>query len=104
MDPSAAVRYIQSMLPGQPAEVHRIMNELNEVRTTGIAYNRGESVPDVYAVASGIRETSGVVVAAVSVAGPLERVRSARSDVVSCVSETTKRIGEDLQYRANNSK
>jgi DNA-binding IclR family transcriptional regulator len=72
--------------------VERIVAELAEVRLSGLAYNRGESVPDVYAVAAGVVGGNGALVAAVSVAGPLDRVSRAREGIAVHLLEATARI------------
>ena len=53
----------------------RCLPELAEVSRTGMAFNRGETVEDVGAVAVGLRQ-GGRLVAAIAVAGPTGRVSS----------------------------
>jgi len=51
----------------------RYLEEVDAIRETGMSFNRGETVPDVGAVAVGVHEEDRLT-AAVTVAGPLVRV------------------------------
>jgi DNA-binding IclR family transcriptional regulator len=54
-----------------------LLEELDAVRGAGIAYDRGEAIPEVHCVAAPIRDAMGVVIAAVSMSVPETRfVRS----------------------------
>jgi len=50
-----------------------LVAELAEVRSTGIAFNREETVPGVCAAAAGFRE-SGRLAGCLSIAGPTNRM------------------------------
>lgn len=77
----------------------RLRLDLAAVRERGYAENVGESAPDVAAVAAPIRDHSGDVVAAISVAGPLARMGdAARRRVATAIIDTTGRISERLGY------
>lgn len=56
-----------------PSERDRVLDELAEIRTTGVAYDRAESVPGLSAVGAPIT-AAGAVVACVTIAGPTDRV------------------------------
>lgn len=55
-------------------DVNTLRQDLKETRKRGYAVNRGESALDVLSVAAPIRDGSGKVRAALSVAGPLDRL------------------------------
>jgi IclR family KDG regulon transcriptional repressor len=52
------------------AEPHALANQLDEIRATGVAFEAGESNPDVSCVGAPIRDHSGAVVAALSISVP----------------------------------
>ena len=52
-----------------------LRTELDAVRRTNVAYDRGEAYPGVFCIASPVR-SSGQAIGAVSVTGPADRLRS----------------------------
>lgn len=58
-----------------PPVAEAFLAEVEGIRETGLAFNRGETVPDVGAVAAGVH-IDGALVAGLTVAGPLSRVSS----------------------------
>ncbi|WP_051298116.1 IclR family transcriptional regulator [Brevibacterium album] len=69
-DEADRVRALES---AEPAAARTFLGELAAIRESGLAFNRGETVPDVGAVAAGVHH-AGALIAAVTVAGPLSRV------------------------------
>lgn len=55
-------------------EIDALKVELNEVRRSGVAYNREESGPGVYSVAAPVLDFGRRVVAGIGLGGPRERV------------------------------
>lgn len=51
-------------------EPHALANQLDEIRASGVAFEAGESNPDVSCVGAPIRDHSGAVVAALSISVP----------------------------------
>lgn len=65
---------------GEEPEMERRLDELASVARDGMAFNRGETVRDVSAVAVGIRP-SGHLVGAICVAGPRDRLAHRLEDI-----------------------
>lgn len=81
-------------------EPARLRSELAAVRVRGYAENVGESNPDTASVGAPIRDETGRVVAAISVAGPLSRMsETARGRVATVTLDTAGRISRELGYR-----
>lgn len=55
-----------------------LLRELERVRAGGYAVNRGESEPDVHAVAADVHDADGNLRGAITVAGPAARMKPAR--------------------------
>lgn len=120
--PAHAVATGKAMLAYQPeAEIERICaggltaytqktktdpqalrEELAEVRTRGFALNHGEYRGEIVGVAAPIRNSSGVVVAAVSVSGPAYRFSSERAvSLAPTIQAAATEISRKLGYQAN---
>ncbi len=56
-------------------DVRKLHRELEEIRRTGVAYDREEVVPGLACVAAPIRDADAVVVAAISISGAVARQR-----------------------------
>lgn len=67
-----------------------VMRELDQVATEGVAYNRGETVPDVSAVASAV--STGRAPASIAIAGPTGRVTDRIEDIAQAVRDSASRI------------
>lgn len=52
-----------------------LSKELEEIRERGVAFNRGESTPELCAVASVVTSPRGSVLGAISVSGPAHRMK-----------------------------
>ena len=77
--------------------------ELEEVRRAGYARNRHESEVGVVSVAAPIHDRAGAVAAAMSVAGPAERMDSMDAEVTAALlraARTAARRLSELPYRA----
>ncbi|KAF0960875.1 IclR family transcriptional regulator [Rhodococcus sp. T7] len=62
------------------AEVDRFLAELPEIRATGLAYNLGSTIPNVYSVATALRSPDGTLVGAVCAVGR-EELRESLPDI-----------------------
>ncbi|WP_433872396.1 IclR family transcriptional regulator [Saccharopolyspora sp. CA-218241] len=78
-----------------PAERDRVAQELDEVRTERVARNRGETVPDVSAVAGIV--PSAQPLASVAIAGPTTRVADRLDEMAAAVREATTAISYRLR-------
>ncbi|WP_158887073.1 IclR family transcriptional regulator [Amycolatopsis anabasis] len=72
--------YLREHFP-DPIRAAEVAAELARVRADGVAFNRGETAPDVSAAASVVRE-HGRVAASIAVAGPSTRM-AAKLDVIA---------------------
>lgn len=78
----------------------RLRAELRLVRGRGYAENVAEASTEMASVAAPIHDDGGIVVAAMSVAGPITRMtESSRRRYATAVLDTTARISERLGYR-----
>jgi len=75
-----------------------LISELRRIRSCGYAIDNGERVPDLHCVGAPIRDTSGEVIAAVSVVGPafrmkMHRMREYSREVPRAAAEISKSLG-----------
>jgi IclR family acetate operon transcriptional repressor len=70
--------------------------ELARIRAVGYAVDDAEREPGVRCIAAPIRGAAGVPVAAVSVAGPRDRILASQSDIAAAVCRTAARISAAL--------
>jgi IclR family KDG regulon transcriptional repressor len=61
---------LAKLTPRSITEPHVLANQLDQIRAAGVAFESGESNPDVSCVAAPIRDHSGTVVAALSISVP----------------------------------
>ena len=73
--------------------------ELAQVKRVGFAANRQESALEVISVAAPIRRVSGQVVAALSVAGPIDRMGPHEMTFAQAVVQSAAAISRRLGYR-----
>jgi DNA-binding IclR family transcriptional regulator len=96
-------RVAASLVPFTPRTITsaaRLHDELARVRRDGVAINTGEWRETVCGVAAAIRDTAGVVVAAVGISGPAERLRPrTRRAIGPLVREAADRISRDLGFQ-----
>jgi DNA-binding IclR family transcriptional regulator len=74
-----------------PGSIAEALAQLETVRAEGISFNRGETVPDVFAVASPV-QVRGRTVACLQVAGPGDRLRDSLDQVAEMVRAEARRI------------
>lgn len=67
--------------------IDRFLNDLAEIRSTGLAWSRAESLPDIDAVATGIAGRGGSLAAAVVATGQSASIRP-RLDALGCELHT----------------
>jgi len=75
--------------------------ELERVREAGVAYNIGEDIKSVNAVAAPIIDNDGVVHGSIVIAGPENRVGGAklRDELTELVRGTTDELGINISYQ-----
>lgn len=92
---------LSSFTPATLTDVDALVTRLAEIRDLGYSVTRGEVDDDVLGVAAPIRDDTGAVVAAVSVAAVASRVPPARQgEVVEAVREAAAEISERLAVTA----
>lgn len=61
---------LAKLTPKSITEPHVLANQLDQIRASGIAFEAGESNPDVSCVAAPVRDHTGTVIAALSISVP----------------------------------
>ena len=88
---------LRSFTPGTLTDVDALTTRLAEIRELGYSVTRGEVDNDVLGIAAPIRDDTGAVVAAVSVAAVASRVPPDRQDeVVQAVRTAAAEISDRL--------
>ena len=77
-----------------------LRRELQEIRRTGVAINRGERQPDIVAVAAPLFDARGECVAAVGIAGSRTRFTDDVEDFKRHVRKASEEISTKLGHRA----
>ena len=91
MDPRRRDAYL-SRKQRDPRERARILKELETVRKTGIAFNRGENMPELFGLSSPILLGSSEVTLAIGLVGPAERMKAREKDLVRGVLATARSL------------
>jgi DNA-binding IclR family transcriptional regulator len=82
--------YLREQIP-DPTARGKVIAELDAVRRDSLAYNNGETVPDVEAVAAPIK-IGGRVIACISVAGPKNRMDGKLAEVAEILTAEVRRL------------
>lgn len=85
--------------PHSITSAKQLRSELAKIRTRGFAENRHESEVGVISVAAVIRDMAGRPVAAISVAGPAERMEADRLEIAHATMEAAAIVSRRLGYR-----
>lgn len=76
-----------------------VLREWERVRREGLANDEEESLPGLSCVAAPVRDGAGAVVAAISVAGPSQRVEGDRAHLAALVREAARGISLQLGWQ-----
>ena len=79
----------------RPELRERLLEEVREARKTGVACNRGDTFPDLSAVAARIRTDRGIV-ACLAIGGPTRRIDNRWDEITTATKKAATRIGELL--------
>lgn len=80
----------------------KLRSVLKRVRQDGLAFDDGESSEDVHCVASGVRDQTGAMVAAISVSVPTSRWNEGtRARLAELVRDGAGRLSDNLGYRTS---
>jgi DNA-binding IclR family transcriptional regulator len=91
---------LTTMTPNSISSHARLRTELAVIRDKGLSFDDAESNEDVHCVAAGVRDQTGVMVAAMSISGPTLRWDEPSRDRWSVlVREGADRLSESLGYR-----
>lgn len=90
MPPRRRASYLRELI-GDPEALPAIEAELESVRASGLAFNRGETVPDVSAAAAIVR-VGGRPTASLAVAGPSVRLGPRLDEVGDAVRDAAQTI------------
>lgn len=85
--------------PQTITDVDALRRELEETRHRGYAWNRHESEIGVMSVAAPIRGATARIEAAISVAGPTERIGDFERELAQATMEAAAKISRRLGYR-----
>lgn len=88
-------RYLDKRV-GDAASLKHYLAEFQEIRRTGVALNHGETVPEVFGAAAGIRRR-GKLVACISLAGPMSRLDSREEEISAAVRAAAAEISRLLR-------
>jgi len=75
-----------------PEEQARIRAEIEIIRSTGIAFNRGETIPELFGVAGPIAIAGMDVSLAIGLAGPADRMRDRLDEIADSVRKTAREL------------
>jgi DNA-binding IclR family transcriptional regulator len=88
------------MTPNSISSVSRLRKALIEIGESGLSYDDGESTEDVRCLAAGVRDSSGEMVAAMSISVPTMRWTDAvREELSDLVRAGALRLSGSLGYR-----
>ena len=83
--------------PNTITQHSRLTQELNRIRSVRYAISEGEITEGISAIAAPVLDATGDVVAALSVAGPTQRVQPLRQKYVELVTQFAAHITTDLK-------
>jgi DNA-binding IclR family transcriptional regulator len=89
----------EAKTPHTITQIDKLRTELAETRRRGYAINRRESEAGVVSVAAPIRDASTRTVAAISVAGPAERLEPHEFQLAQATMEVAATVSRRLGYR-----
>jgi IclR family KDG regulon transcriptional repressor len=77
----------------------RLLQDLGRIRKQGYAVSHGEVASDVVSVAAPVRDSSGQVIAAISVSAPASRVQDNEARFVDPLVESARSLSAELGWR-----
>jgi DNA-binding IclR family transcriptional regulator len=85
---------LESLTPKTITDEATLREELAEVRETGFAYNRGETIPGLAGIGAPIRKQNGDVYGAISIIGPTSRMQDDRLEGLAEMLHSTVNVIE----------
>lgn len=92
---------LEAKTPHTITDPKRLRAELADTRRRGYSINRRESEAGVISVAAPIRDATGKVTAAISVAGPAERIEPHELPVAHVTMEVAAAVSRRMGYRSS---
>jgi DNA-binding IclR family transcriptional regulator len=91
---------LERFTPTTITDLEELMKQLAEIRRRGFAFDWGEHEPDVRCVAVPVFGRNGAVAAAISVAGPANRLEPLRENrtVIDAARATASKISRELGF------
>ena len=77
---------------------NELRRELAVIREQGYGFDREESEYGLFCIAAPVRDTTGTVIAAISVSGPIERMKRNLQHNISQVCQTAEKISASMRY------
>lgn len=84
----------ESLTPKTITGEQTLREELEDVRASGFAYNRGETIPGLVGIGAPIRKQNGDVYGAISIIGPTSRMKDDRIEELSEMLHSTVNVIE----------
>lgn len=84
----------ESLTPKTITDEETLREELDDVRASGFAYNRGETIPGLAGIGAPIRKQNGDVYGAISIIGPTSRMQDDRLETLSEMLHSTVNVIE----------
>ena len=91
MDPHRRDRYLNRHHK-DPTQQQHIRTELQTIHTTAIAYNRGETTPDLYGIATPITITGTDTTLTLAIAGPTTRLHNQLQTIATTLKTTAQEL------------
>lgn len=80
----------------------RLKAELEQIRRQGYAVDDEEIMPSLFCIAAPIRDFQGKVSAALSISGPVSRIKGTKFEQIrDSVVEAAQRVARELGYRGS---
>jgi DNA-binding IclR family transcriptional regulator len=91
---------LPAVTPKSITELGALKKDLNEVRSSGIAFDDGEFNPEVRCIAVPVKDFTGRVIGAIGISGPIWRLSiQALQGRAITVQAAAKRLSEEFGYR-----
>ncbi|MGE5552557.1 MAG: IclR family transcriptional regulator [Betaproteobacteria bacterium] len=102
--PDQLEEYLGQLVPRPPSantitQVEELRRDLDTIRQQGYATSRGERFSETFSVAAPIRDHSGAVVAALSLAGPSARMRGGEGRYIDQVCSAAGEVSRLMGYQ-----
>jgi DNA-binding IclR family transcriptional regulator len=94
LDGESLDRYLAEHVPQE--KWHKLRADVAEARATGLAFNRGDTFPDLSAVAARI-VVGHDIVACLAIGGPSRRIDSRSAEIAIAILDTATNIGKLLR-------